>query len=153
MCIERAHPSTANQVMRAGSFCTKKVKPSTKSAATLVCGFTLIEVVVVSAVALVLGQAAIPHFLGVRDRAEARAKTAVAVGIAKECGILKGDVGNSSGVVDPATRSVVVCDQSSVSVMTFQSWKVPQTVECADSVLTVTSVTPQVSSAGVFSFS
>ena len=62
--MDRAHPSTANQVMRAGSFCTKKVKPSTKSAATLVCGFTLIEVVVVSAVALVLGQAAIPRFLG-----------------------------------------------------------------------------------------
>ena len=82
MCIERAYPSTANQVMRAGSFCTKKVKPSTNSAATLVCGFTLIEVVVVSAVALVLGLAAIPRFLGVRDRAEARAKTAVAVGIA-----------------------------------------------------------------------
>ena len=153
MCIERAHPSTANQVMRAGSFCTKKVKPSTKSAATLVCGFTLIEVVVVSAVALVLGQAAIPQFLGVRDRAEARAKTAAAVGIAKECGILKGDVGNSSGVVDPATRSVVVCDQSSVSVITSQSWNVPQTVECADSVLTVTSVTLQVSAAGVFSCS
>ena len=111
------------------------------------------EVVVVSAVALVLGQAGIPCFLGVRDRAEARAKTAVAVGIAKECGILKGDVGNSSGVVDPATRSVVVCDQSSVSVITSQSWNVPQTVECADSVLTVTSVTLQVSAAGVFSCS
>ena len=111
------------------------------------------EVVVVSAVALVLGQVAIPRFLGVRHRAEARAKKAAAVGIAKECGILKGDVGNSSGVVDPATRSVVVCDQSSVSVITSQSWNVPQTVECADSVLTVTSVTLQVSAAGVFSCS
>ena len=116
-------------------------------------GFSLIEVVVVSALALVLGRVAIPRFLGVRDRAEARAKTAAAVGIAKECAILKGDPGNSSGVIDPATQAVVSCDRSSVAVITSQSWNHSQTVECAGSVLTVTSVTLQVSPAGIISCS
>ena len=48
-------------------------------------GFTLIEVVIVAAIAGVLGAVAIPQFLGTRDRAQARAQTAEAVGLAKEC--------------------------------------------------------------------
>ena len=65
-----------------------ELKASRQSIALSSLGFSLIEVVVVSALALVLGRVAIPRFLGVRDRAEARAKTAAAVGIAKECAIL-----------------------------------------------------------------
>mgnify|MGYP001181469726 CR=1 FL=1 len=48
-------------------------------------GFTLIEVVIVAAIAGVLGATAIPQFLGTKDRAEQRATVAEAVGLAKEC--------------------------------------------------------------------
>ena len=48
-------------------------------------GFTLIELMVVTAVAGVLGAVAIPQFLGARDIAEAKAQVAAAVGIGKEC--------------------------------------------------------------------
>ena len=48
-------------------------------------GFTLIELMVVTAVAGVLGAVAIPKFLGARDIAEAKAQVAAAVGIGKEC--------------------------------------------------------------------
>ena len=136
-----------------GSIRRGKLKASRKYIALSSLGFSLIEVVVVSAVALVLGQVAIPRFLGVRDRAEARAKTAAAVGIAKECATLKGDPGNSSGVIDPATKAIVYCDRSSFAVITSQSWNVSQAVECVDSVLTVTSVTLQVSPTGIISCS
>ena len=48
-------------------------------------GFTLIELMVVTAIAGVLGAVSIPRFLGARDIADAKAQVAAAVGMAKEC--------------------------------------------------------------------
>ena len=147
-CQVKSSPS-----VRAEYFCLKKDKFSAKFPTSFVCGFTLIEVVVVSAVVLVLGQVAIPQFLGVRDRAEARAKAAAAIGIAKECATLKADDASNSGVIDPATQANVTCDQSSVAEITSQSWRVVQSVECIGSVVTATSVTLEVSATGEISCS
>ena len=129
----------------------KRFDCTAKSMTIIVCGFTLIEVVVVAATAAALGAVAIPQYLGVRGRSEARAKAAAAVGIAKECSVLKSNDGSNLGVIDPATQANVTCDQESVAEITSQSWGVPQSVECVGSVVTATSVTLRVAATGEIS--
>ena len=116
-------------------------------------GFTLIEVIVVAAIAGVLGQVAIPQFLDFRVRAQARASTAAAVGIAKECAVLKVDDGGSSTVVDPSTGSLVTCDNLAVSEIMSEPWSSPQVVNCVGSVISVSQVTLRIEPTGEISCS
>ena len=110
-------------------------------------GFTLIEVVIVAAIAGVLGATAIPQFLSVKDRAEAKAMTAEAVGIAKECASMQID--GSGSVILPGTTTATSCDGSAAVSIPSQSFSTSVTVDCAGSTVTGSSVTLSVSTAGV----
>ena len=101
-------------------------------------GFTLIEVVIVAAIAGVLGAVAIPQFLGTRDRAQARAQTAEAVGLAKECATFFTE-GVPAPVASPGDGigETVSCGDTTVGV-TINSGTFPAataTLNCAATLL------------------
>ena len=103
-------------------------------------GFTLIEVVIVAAIAGVLGATAIPQFLGTKDRAEQRATVAEAVGLAKECATAF--VENvSQNNTDPG-GTTVNCGETTVNVDITSSSFASGDVNCSD---TLVSATTQVS--------
>jgi type IV pilus assembly protein PilA len=82
-------------------------------------GFTLVELMIVVAIVGILSATALPQFLGVRDRSEAKAAIGAAVGIAKECAALTIEGVTGSQVTDPAGTPATcdgVADASIVSV-------------------------------------
>ena len=64
-------------------------------------GFTLIELMVVTAIAGVLGAVAVPKFLGAREVSEAKAAIAEVVGAGRECQNWISAGGTSSGMDAP----------------------------------------------------
>ena len=114
-------------------------------------GFTLIEVVIVAAIAGVLGATAIPQFLSVKDRAEAKAMTAEAVGIAKECASMQID--GAGTVIPPTTGAATSCDGNTNVTITSQTFNATVSVDCAGTTISGTSVTLSVDTSGVITCS
>lgn len=87
-------------------------------------GFTLIELMVVTAIAGVLGAVAVPKFLGARDIADAKAQVAAAVGVGKECQTwvqTRGE-GMETGPVTGGGVTVA-CDKDSGGTVTSATFK------------------------------
>ena len=105
-------------------------------------GFTLIEVVIVAAIAGVLGAVAIPQFLGTKDRAEARASVAEAVGLAKECATLYTE-GVDAPVLNPGAATLgtfVTCGPTTTAGVVINSATFPSVtavIDCAATQLAV----------------
>ena len=114
-------------------------------------GFTLIEVVIVAAIAGVLGATAIPQFLGTKDRAEQRATVAEAVGLAKECATAYVEGVENASISDPG-GTVVSCGSAAGPINITSSTFASGDVNCADTTVTgTTQVSLAITSAGVIS--
>ena len=101
-------------------------------------GFTLIELMVVTAVAGVLGAVAVPKFLGARDIAEAKAEVSAAVGLGKECLTWVQTSGEGLAKSPEETAStapgapVVVCGLTAGSVTHATAFSIPDGVTTID---------------------
>ena len=85
-------------------------------------GFTLVELMVVTAIAGVLGAVAIPRFVGARDIADAKAQVSAAIGIAKECQTWVQTRGEGMSEAPTFTGSVSgSCDENTGGTLTA-SW-------------------------------
>ena len=88
-------------------------------------GFTLVELMVVTAIAGVLGAVAIPRFVGARDIADAKAQVSAAIGITKECQTWVQTRGEGMSEAPAFTGSVSgSCDQNTGGTLTA-SWTQP----------------------------
>ena len=113
-------------------------------------GFTLIEVVIVAAIAGVLGATAIPQFLGTKDRAEQRAVVAESVGLAKECATAF--VENVSQLITDPGATTVNCGDTTADVDILSSSFASGNVDCSDTLVSVTSqVSLLITTGGVIS--
>jgi type IV pilus assembly protein PilA len=85
-------------------------------------GFTLVELMVVTAIAGVLGAVAIPRFVGARDIADAKAQVSAAIGITKECQTWVQTRGEGMAEAPTFTGSVSgSCDENDGGTLTA-SW-------------------------------
>ena len=117
-------------------------------------GFTLIEVVIVAAIAGVLGAVAIPQFLNVKDRAESRAKVSEAVGIAKECATGYVESVAIASLVDPNGTDHSTCGGSTATDVDSDNFATTvSTVDCASTTIAagITAVSINVATTGVIS--
>ena len=88
-------------------------------------GFTLVELMVVTAIAGVLGAVAIPRVVGARDIADAKAQVSAAIGITKECQTWVQTRGEGMAEAPTFTGSVSgSCDEDRGGTMTA-SWDQP----------------------------
>lgn len=111
-------------------------------------GLTLVEVLATAAIVGMFAGLISPVFFGLRDRSEARSKTAEAVGIAKECATLKIDLSRGSEVFDPKSQSMLVCDQFGFTEIASKTWLENQSVNCMGSEVLGTGVVLNVSPQG-----
>ena len=88
-------------------------------------GFTLVELMVITTIAGVLGAVAIPRFVGARDIADAKAQVSAAIGITKECQTSVQTPGEGMSEAPAFTGSVSgSCDQNTGGTLTA-SWTQP----------------------------
>ena len=89
-------------------------------------GFTLIELMVVTAIAGVLGAVAVPKFLQAREAAESKAAIAEVVGAARECQNYLSAGGSESGMTQPSTKlsgvnDPIDCEDGAIYALTLSN--------------------------------
>jgi type IV pilus assembly protein PilA len=101
-------------------------------------GFTLIELMIVVAIIGLLSAAALPQFLGARDRADAKAKLGETIGLSKECAVFNAEADvTSTEVRRPGTAANVWCGGTAATAKTFtsQSFQATMAVTCLGATL------------------
>ena len=116
-------------------------------------GFTLVELMIVVAIIGLLSAAALPQFLGARDRADAKAKMGETIGLSKECAVFNAEADvTSTSIRRPGTALNVWCGGSTPTAQTFtsNSFQATMAVTCLGATLAATTRGVQivVSSAG-----
>ena len=90
-------------------------------------GFTLIELMVVTAIAGVLGAVAVPKFLQAREVSEAKAAIAEVVGASRECQTYLSAGGADSGMTKPeinitGTTAAIPCGGTATTPLTSTTY-------------------------------
>ena len=85
-------------------------------------GFTLIELMITVAIIGLLSAAALPQFLGARNRADAKAKMGETIGLSKECAVFNAEAdATSTQIRRPAGAANVWCGGAVPTPQTFTS--------------------------------
>ena len=84
-------------------------------------GFTLVELMIVVAIIGILSAVAVPQYLGLRDRSDAKTKIAEVLGNAGECAAFQVEADPSGTTVQSPTGSAQVCGGATLAGRTFYS--------------------------------
>ena len=103
-------------------------------------GFTLIELMIVVAIIGLLSAAALPQFLGARDRADAKAKLGETIGLSKECAVFNAEADVTSTEVKRPGTTTVWCGGIAAAEKIFnsQSFQATMAVTCLGATLAAT---------------
>jgi len=104
-------------------------------------GFTLVELMIVVAIIGLLSAAALPQFLGARDRADAKAKMGETIGLSKECAVFNAEADvTSTSIRRPGAAANVWCGGSIPTAQTFtsKSFQATMAVTCLGATLAAT---------------
>jgi len=100
-------------------------------------GFTLIELMIVVAIIGLLSAAALPQFLGARDRADAKAKMGETIGLSKECAVFNAEADSTTTEVRRPGTTTVWCGGTAAAEKIFnsQSFQTSMAVTCLGATL------------------
>ena len=103
-------------------------------------GFTLVELMIVVAIIGLLSAAALPQFLGARDRADAKAKLGETIGLSKECAVFNAEADVTTTEVKRPGTTTVWCGGSVPTAKTFtsKSFQSTMAVTCLGTTLAAT---------------